>query len=127
MVYLKLLATCRSSTALKRSVRSKQCHCLQIVQSASLPSCITLTSCFVLVFQTCINNSYVEQYCGANDCQEDFNTERLNYNTSDCVINDLQSGNTSNELIYTLMGIYAGVALFGAAVVAVLVDPIVIR
>ena len=38
----KYLVIGRSSTALKRSDRSKQRHCLQFAQRASLASCITL-------------------------------------------------------------------------------------
>ena len=45
MLHLKPLATCRSSTSLKRLDRLKQCHCLQFAQCASLVSCIFL-SCF---------------------------------------------------------------------------------
>ena len=42
MLELRPLATCRSSTALKRPDRLKHCHCLQFAQIASLASCITL-------------------------------------------------------------------------------------
>ena len=38
----KPLAFRRLSTAPKRPDRSKQCHCLQFAESASLASCITL-------------------------------------------------------------------------------------
>ena len=36
MLYLKLVATCQSPTALKRPGKSKQCHCLQFGQSGSM-------------------------------------------------------------------------------------------
>ena len=35
------LASCRSPTALKIPYWSKQCHCLQFAQSASLAFCMT--------------------------------------------------------------------------------------
>ena len=87
--------------------------------------CFMFFSC--LEFPSCYNASYIEQYCGANDCQEDFNEARGDYNTSECPVNSLQSEGTPDELLYTLMGIYAGVALIGAAAVAIFVDPIVVR
>jgi len=49
------------------------------------------------------------------------------YNSSECPVTELQTGETPPKLIYTLMGIYSGIALLGAAVVAVFVDPIQIR
>ena len=47
MPYLKPLASFRSPTTLKRPDGSKQCHCRQFAQSASLASCIigTLGAC----------------------------------------------------------------------------------
>ena len=45
MFYLKPLATGQSPTALKRSDRLKQCHCLQFAQSVLLAPCITLRAC----------------------------------------------------------------------------------
>ena len=80
-----------------------------------------------LVFPSCYNESYIENHCGASDCQEDFNVTRRMYNSSECPVTDLQSGKTPPVLLYTLMGIYSGIALFGAAVVALFVDPIQVR
>jgi len=79
------------------------------------------------VFPDCHNKTYIETYCGANDCLEDFNSARLKYNTSECPVSALQLVGPTETLIYVLMGIYAGIGLLGAAVIAFLVDPIVIR
>ena len=78
-------------------------------------------------FPNCFNETFIDNFCGASDCQEDLNAKRLEYNSSDCPVTELQSGKPSSTLLYTLMGIYSAIALFGAAVVGVLVDPIQIR
>lgn len=78
-------------------------------------------------FPTCHSETYIKKYCGANDCQDDFNTARVNFNSSSCPVSDLESENLQQTTLYTLMGIYSAIGLFGAGVVASLVDPIQIR
>ena len=68
MLYLKSLATCRPPTALKRPDRSKQCHCLQFAESASLASCITTKISFrvpmpLINRQTIKNKQHPDSCC----------------------------------------------------------------
>ena len=82
----------------------------------------------LLVFPDCYEKEYIDNYCGKNDCQEDFNDIRVaQYNTTECPVIGLASRDVPDYLLYTLMGIYTGVALVGAALMAFLVDPIEIR
>jgi len=81
----------------------------------------------ILVLPDCYNESYIEKYCGKNDCQADFTAARKDFNSSSCPINQIQSEGVERSLLYTLMGIYAGIGLLGALVVGVFVDPIVVR
>ena len=85
------------------------------------------SSILFLVFPSCYNETFIEEYCGANHCQTDLNATRRLYSTEECPVSELQSGKAPPELLYTLMGIYCGIALFGAGVVALCVDPIQIR
>ena len=64
----------------------------------------------------------METYCGANDCQDDFNEKRANFSTESCPSAPIQEG-VEDSLLYTLMGIYFGVGLLGAVIIGVLVDP----
>ncbi|XP_018669845.2 protein unc-93 homolog A-like [Ciona intestinalis] len=80
-----------------------------------------------LAFPTCYNASFIENYCGHNDCQDDIDAAKNMYNSSECPVLGVSSSDVSNDTLYLLMGIYAAVALLGALVVGFLVDPIKIR
>ena len=55
-----------STFALKRPDKSKQCHCLQVAQSASLVSCITLGIKLVTPLYHSIATSVSSIYCTLN-------------------------------------------------------------
>ena len=75
-------------------------------------------------FPTCYNETYIEEYCGANDAQKNLSAARILYNSTECPVSDLQSGDLPKNTLYMLMGIFAGVGLFGALIVGCFVDNI---
>jgi len=77
-----------------------------------------------LKFPTCYNETYIEEYCGANDAQKNLSAARILYNSTECPVSDLQSGDLPKNTLYMLMGIFAGVGLFGALIVGCFVDNI---
>ena len=79
------------------------------------------------VLPECHNETYIQNYCGRSDCQEDFSEARITFNSSSCPVNDLQSEGVEDNLLYILMGIYAGIGLLGALIIGVFVDPVTVR
>lgn len=81
-----------------------------------------------LVFPSCYNDTFIKTYCGANDCQDDFSAVKNNYTIASCGNSTgVIASDPTDETIYTLMGIYGGIGLFGALTVALFVDRIKLR
>jgi len=78
-------------------------------------------------FPSCFEEEYIKNYCGKNDCQKDLDEGRLKFNSSNCPVTNIESGDVPDWTIYLLMGIYAGVGICGALVMAFLVDNVKIR
>jgi len=78
-------------------------------------------------FPSCFEEEYIKNHCGKNDCQKDLDEGRLLHNSSYCPVTTVESGDVPNWNIYLLMGIYAGVGIGGALVMAFLVDNVKIR
>ena len=84
-------------------------------------------SLYFAVLPDCYNETYINTYCGKNDCQKNFAEARKDFNSTSCPITPIQSEGVEDSLLYTLMGIYAGIGLLGALVVGLFVDPLTIR
>jgi len=80
-----------------------------------------------LEFPKCYNATYIDNFCGVNDCPDvDFNVYRSNYTTT-CEQEIISSDSVEKSTLYTLMGVYAGVGLLGSAITAIFVDNIQLR
>ena len=82
---------------------------------------------FLAEFPSCYNKTFVEQYCGTSDCQKNLSRSRMEYNSSKCPLTSLESGKVPDKTIYILMGIYTGIGISGALLVAFLVDNVKVR
>jgi len=51
----------------------------------------------------------------------------MEYNSSKCPLTSLESGKVPDKTIYILMGIYTGIGISGALLVAFLVDNVKVR
>lgn len=81
----------------------------------------------LLVLPDCYNKSFIDTFCGKNDCQENFEAARKDYNSSACPISQIQEQGVEQTLLYILMGIYAAIGLLGSLIMGVFVDNIEVR